>query len=181
MVNPPDLNRVISEISLNNIEFKKDVNILQAQDTMKLGWITCTMLFILFTKFFFGAFGEIYIYINIYRHLDSTCPQRRSKARQDAKGAKGKGRGKGKSKQKEPEQSGGVKGRGKKRAVEDEQPTKGRSKGKGRGEGKAKAKASPEEMAKPKAKATKPKAKANKPHVVGWVLTTQLDVNLVTN
>ena len=73
VVNPPDLNRVISEISLNNIEFKKDVNILQEQDAMTLGWITSTLLsvfFVVFTEVFFRAFGaKGTLDSNIYVHV----------------------------------------------------------------------------------------------------------------
>ena len=56
MVNPPDLNRVISEISLNNFEFKEDVNILQEQDAMTVGWITSTLLSV-FSLFLLKCFS----------------------------------------------------------------------------------------------------------------------------
>lgn len=39
VVNPPDLNSVLSGISLNNIDFKENVNILQEQEAMTLSWI----------------------------------------------------------------------------------------------------------------------------------------------
>ena len=46
VVNPPDLNSVLSGISLNNIDFKENVNILQEQEAMTLSWILYRYMYI---------------------------------------------------------------------------------------------------------------------------------------